>query len=292
MGSCMLCPRKCGVDRDNSVGYCGANNTLKVARCALHMWEEDCISGKEGSGTVFFSGCNLRCVYCQNYELSHNYKGIEYSVSELAEELIKLQRIGANNINLVTPTHYLPQIKDSIDIARNKGLVLPIVYNTSGYENVDAIESLKGYVDVFLTDFKYYYNERALRYSKVSNYFEVASLALDKMFEIVGKPVFDGNGMLQKGIIVRHLMLPGGIKDSKMVLNYLYDKYLDDIYISIMSQYTPLRTVEEYPEINRKLYPAEYKRLVDYAVDLGIVNGFVQDMTTADESFIPDFFKI
>ncbi len=289
MKNCTICPRKCNTDRNERNGFCGVSWDIKVARCAPHMWEEDCISGTNGSGAVFFSGCNLRCVYCQNYNVSTNALGWTVTAEELADEFIRLQNLGVHNINLVTPTHYTIQIIRSLDIARQRGLNIPVVYNCGGYESVETIKMLKGYVDIFLTDFKYSDNEMALRYSAVKDYFNVAKDALDAMFEITGSPVFDENGLIKRGIIVRHLMLPGYIKDSKKVLKYLHDRFGEDIYISIMSQYTPLPHVKDYPEINRRLYPAEYKRLVEYAMDIGIVNGFVQDMETADESFIPEF---
>lgn len=289
MEKCTICPRKCNIDREERSGFCGVSWDIKVARCAPHMWEEDCISGTNGSGAVFFSGCNLRCVYCQNYNVSTNALGWTVTAEELADEFIRLQNLGVHNINLVTPTHYTIQIIRSLDIARQRGLNIPVVYNCGGYESVETIKMLKGYVDIFLTDFKYSDNEMALRYSAVKDYFNVAKDALDAMFEITGPPVFDESGLIKRGIIVRHLMLPGYIKDSKKVLKYLHDRFGEDIYISIMSQYTPLPHVKDYPEINRRLYPAEYKRLVEYAIDIGIVNGFVQDMETADESFIPEF---
>ncbi len=289
MEKCTICPRKCNIDREERSGFCGVSWDIKVARCAPHMWEEDCISGTNGSGAVFFSGCNLRCVYCQNYNVSTNALGWTVTAEELADEFIRLQNLGVHNINLVTPTHYTIQIIMSLDIARQRGLNIPVVYNCGGYESVETIKMLKGYVDIFLTDFKYSDNEMALRYSAVKDYFNVAKDALDAMFEITGPPVFDESGLIKRGIIVRHLMLPGYIKDSKKVLKYLHDRFGEDIYISIMSQYTPLPHVKDYPEINRRLYPAEYKRLVEYAIDIGIVNGFVQDMETADESFIPEF---
>ena len=291
MEKCNICPRKCNVDRSDNKGFCGSTDKIKVARAALHMWEENCISGNEGSGTVFFSGCNLRCVFCQNYNISFLNNGWEVSVNELADIFLDLQGQGANNINLVTPTHFVTQIIKALDIAKNNGLNIPIVYNCGGYESVETIEKLKGYVDVFLPDFKYCSSELSGKYSKAADYFEVASKALKKMYEITGPPVFNEKGMLQKGIIVRHLMLPGCIKDSKKVLKYLHDTYDNNIYISIMSQYTPLPHVAKYEELNRKLYPAEYKRLVEYAMEIGIENGFIQEEDVADESFIPEFYE-
>lgn len=289
MEKCNICPRKCNIDRTIYKGYCGMDDTLVVARAALHMWEEECISGKEGSGAVFFAGCNLRCVFCQNRNISKNGAGKTITVDRLADIFCELQKKGANNINLVTPTHYTKQIMAALDIAKDKGLNIPVVYNCGGYESVDTIKELKGYVDIFLPDFKYVDKNISKRYSNCEDYFDVAKKGLAAMYEIVGNPQFDERGMMKKGVIVRHLMLPGHVKDSKSVLKYLHETYGDNIYISIMSQYTPLVDKDKYKEIARKLYPAEYKRLVDYAIDIGIVNGFVQEGDVADESFIPEF---
>lgn len=289
MEKCNICPRKCNIDRTIYKGYCGMDDTLVVARAALHMWEEECISGKEGSGAVFFAGCNLRCVFCQNRNISQNGAGKTITVDRLADIFCELQKKGANNINLVTPTHYTKQIMAALDIAKDKGLNIPVVYNCGGYESVDTIKELKGYVDIFLPDFKYVDKNISKRYSNCEDYFDVAKKGLAAMYEIVGNPQFDERGMMKKGVIVRHLMLPGHVKDSKSVLKYLHETYGNNIYISIMSQYTPLVDKDKYKEIARKLYPAEYKRLVDYAIDIGIVNGFVQEGDVADESFIPEF---
>lgn len=277
------------VDRRIKTGYCMAPDRILVARAALHMWEETCISGKEGSGTVFFCGCNLRCVYCQNFDISRMNTGKEVSIERLGEIFLELWKKGANNINLVTPTHYVKQIIPAIEYAKSKGLNIPIIYNCGGYESVETIKLLKGYVDVFLPDFKYVDRELSSKYSGAPDYYEVASKALDKMYEIVGKPEFDERGIIKKGMIVRHLLLPGCIKDSKAVIKYIYDRFGNNVYISIMSQYTPLREIKEYPNLNRKVYPAEYKRLVDYAVEIGVTNGYVQEGDCADESFIPGF---
>lgn len=289
MEKCNICPRKCNIDRTIYKGYCGMDDTLVVARAALHMWEEECISGKEGSGAVFFAGCNLRCVFCQNRNISKNGAGKTITVDRLADIFCELQKKGANNINLVTPTHYTKQIMAALDIAKDKGLNIPVVYNCGGYESVDTIKELKGYVDIFLPDFKYVDKNISKKYSNCEDYFDVAKKGLAAMYEIVGNPQFDERGMMKKGVIVRHLMLPGHVKDSKSVLKYLHETYGNNIYISIMSQYTPLVDKDKYKEIARKLYPAEYKRLVDYAIDIGIVNGFIQEGDVADESFIPEF---
>lgn len=289
MEKCNICPRKCNIDRTIYKGYCGMDDTLVVARAALHMWEEECISGKEGSGAVFFAGCNLRCVFCQNRNISKNGAGKTITVDRLADIFCELQKKGANNINLVTPTHYTKQIMAALDIAKDKGLNIPVVYNCGGYESIDTIKELKGYVDIFLPDFKYVDKNISKKYSNCEDYFDVAKKGLAAMYEIVGNPQFDERGMMKKGVIVRHLMLPGHVKDSKSVLKYLHETYGNNIYISIMSQYTPLIDKDKYKEIARKLYPAEYKRLVDYAIDIGIVNGFIQEGDVADESFIPEF---
>ncbi len=286
---CSLCPRMCMTDREITTGYCGVKNTLRVARAALHFWEEPCISGAEGSGAVFFTGCNLRCVYCQNYLIARAEHGKEITIERLAEIFLELQAQNANNINLVTGTHYVPQIVEALKISKEKGLKLPIVFNCGGYESVTTLQMLEGLVDIYLPDFKYMDSERAKRYSHAENYPEIAKAALAEMVRQQPEAVFDERGMMQKGVIVRHLMLPGGIKDSKAVVSYLYETYGDKIYLSLMNQYTPLPHVERYPEINRKLKKFEYDRLVDYAISLGVENGFIQEGETAEESFIPAF---
>ncbi|MDD6235971.1 MAG: radical SAM protein [Clostridiales bacterium] len=287
---CRLCPRNCGVDRSNGQrGFCGAGASVRVGRAALHMWEEPCLSGASGSGTVFFSYCTLQCVYCQNAQISQGHAGKEITVERLAEIFLELQQQGANNINLVTPTHYLPQIINALDIARKDGLRLPIVYNTSGYEKPDMIQKLAGYVDVYLPDFKYYSADSAKKYSAAPDYIEAAKQALETMVRQVGKPQFDDNGIMTKGVIVRHLILPGCYEESKQLLAYLHQQYGDDIYISLMNQYTPFAQVKNYPELNCKIPQKTYEQIIDYAVELGIENGFIQEEGTAEESFIPDF---
>ena len=286
---CSLCPRMCRTDRENTTGYCGVKNTLRVARAALHFWEEPCISGEEGSGAVFFTGCNLRCVFCQNYQIARADQGKEITVERLTEIFLELQEQKANNINLVTATHYVPQVVQALEQAKMQGLNLPVVYNCGGYECVETLKMLEGFVDIYLPDFKYLDTERAKRYSKAGNYPEAAKEALAEMVRQQPEAVFDERGMMQKGVIVRHLMLPGGIKDSKAVVKYLYETYGNQIYISLMNQYTPLPHVEEFPEINRKLKKFEYDRLVDYAISLGVEQGFIQEGETAEESFIPAF---
>ncbi len=288
--NCKLCPRMCSVDRANGqIGYCGMSEEIYAARASLHMWEEPCISGETGSGTVFFSGCTLQCVFCQNRPIANGSVGKQISVERLAEIFLELEEKGANNINLVTPTHYAKQIKRALEISKNAGLMIPIVYNTSGYETVEAIQKLEGYVDIYLPDFKYKSKELSFRYSKAADYFEQASAALAEMVRQTKGAIYDTKGIMKRGVIVRHLMLPGCIEDSKAVIQYLYTTYQDDIVISIMNQYTPLPFVASISELNRKVTKKEYKELVDYAILLGVENGFIQEEDTAKESFIPIF---
>lgn len=285
--NCNICPRKCNVNREDKLGFCKMSNTLKIARASLHMWEEPCISGENGSGTVFFTGCTLKCVFCQNRDIATYNNGKEITIERLSDIFIELMDKGANNINLVTPTHYVPQIIKAINLAKSKGMNLPILYNTSGYESVDTLKMLDGIVDIYLPDFKYYSDDIAKKYSNVGNYVETAKLALQEMTRQIGKAKFD-NGIMTRGVIVRHLILPSYSEDSKKVIKYLYETYGDDIYISIMNQYTPFR-MEDYMELNRKVTTYEYTKVVDYAIKLGVTNGFVQEGSAASESFIPDF---
>ena len=287
---CELCPRRCGANRlAGKNGFCGGGKEVKVARAALHFWEEPCISGEEGSGTVFFSGCTMRCVFCQNREISRGEAGKLVSIERLAEIFLELQKKGANNINLVTPMHYAPQITAALDIARKNGLHLPIVWNTGGWELPESVEAVKNYADIWLTDFKYFDNSLAEKFSNAKNYFENASASLKKMLEQTGEPVFDDDGMMKKGIIVRHLVLPGHTDDSKKVLRWLWENFGNKIWISIMNQYTPLCSEEKFPELSRKVTDEEYDEVVDFAVSLGIENAFVQDGEAVSESFIPPF---
>lgn len=287
--NCNLCPRKCNVDREKSLGFCKSSNKIKIARAALHEWEEPCISGTNGSGTVFFTGCSLKCVFCQNYVLSHENKGKNVTVEELSEIFLRLQGEKAHNINLVTPTHFVPEIIEALKLAKSNGLTIPIVYNTSGYETVETIKMLDGYVDVYLPDFKYCSNGLAKKYSGVDDYFENATLALNEMFKQVGEFSLDEDGIIKRGMVVRHLVLPGYIEDSKDVLAHIYDTFRDKIFISIMNQYTPLPHVEKFPEINRTVTEEEYDEVIEFALSLGIENAFIQEGGTAKESFIPDF---
>lgn len=286
---CSLCPRKCNKNRTKGqIGYCGMSAEIKIARASLHMWEEPCISGVNGSGTVFFSGCPLKCVYCQNRNIAIGSTGKRISVERLSEIFLELQEKGAHNINLVTPTHYVPQITVALDYAKRNGLHIPIVYNTGSYENVETIRLLEGLVDIYLPDCKYFDREIAAKYSNAPDYFEIASAAIAEMMRQVGEPVFEGN-LMKRGVIVRHMILPGYTKDSKKVIEKLYEAYGDNIYISIMNQYTPLYQMEHYPEINRRITAREYEKVVDYAISLGVENAFIQEGETAKESFIPDF---
>lgn len=291
MEKCTLCPRECNVERDDGkVGFCGVpSESIVAARAALHMWEEPCISGENGSGTVFFSGCTLRCVYCQNYDIARATSGKEITKERLVQIFLELQEKGANNINLVTPTHYTKQIIWAVQTAKKNGLNIPIVYNCSGYEKVETLRMLDGIVDIYLTDFKYMDKTLAARYSKAKDYPEVAKAALAEMVRQTSEAEFDENGMMKKGVIVRHLLLPGYLENAKAVVKYVYKTYKDQVYLSLMNQYTPLPQVKEYPEINRKVTEEEYEELVDYAIELGVENGFIQEGETAEESFIPEF---
>ena len=291
MNSCFLCPRNCGANRkEKEAGICGEYDTIRIARASLHMWEEPPISGERGSGTVFFTGCPLRCVFCQNHKIADGTNGVPVTADELAQIFLKLQDLGAHNINLVTATHFVPGVIDALKEAKSKGLEIPILYNSSGYESVETLKLLKGLVDIYLPDFKYVSGEIAKRYSKAPDYFEVASKALEEMFSQVGSPIFDEDGLIKRGVVVRHLILPGYTDDSKAVIDYLFNTYGDNIYISIMNQYTPLSAqLASFPELDRTLTDAEYDEVVDFAVDLGVTNAFVQEGSAAAESFIPDF---
>lgn len=290
---CDLCPRKCLVDRKKGEkGICGQTENLKVARAALHFWEEPCISGDAGSGAVFFSGCPLHCVFCQNENIANGTVGKEISLERLVDIFLELQEKGANNINLVTPGHFVPQIVKALDQAKKEGLTLPVVYNTSSYETVDTIKRLEGYVDIYLPDFKYMSPVLSKKYSHAPDYAEVAKAAIAEMVRQTGKAVFvngDEDNLILRGTIVRHLTLPGCMEDSMQILKYLHETYGDTIYISIMNQFTPLSNLEKYPELNRKITDEEYETLVDYAIEIGIENGFIQEGDTAEESFIPAF---
>lgn len=289
LNECKLCPRNCSVNRNcGEVGYCRASNEITIAKYYLHQWEEPCITGKNGSGTIFFTYCNLRCLFCQNYKISTLDYGKKISVDRFSEICLELQDMGATNINLVTPTHFVPLIIDGIKLAKSRGLNIPIVYNSSGYENVNTIKMLDGIIDVYLPDFKYYSDEYAIKYSKCKNYFKYASESLREMVRQKGNCIFDNGGNMVSGVIVRHLLLPKMEEDSKKILKYLYDNYGDKIYISIMNQYTPVRKCE-YGELNNKISDDVYDDIIDYAWNIGIRNAFIQEDGTQSESFIPDF---
>ena len=286
MSNCKMCPRNCGADRLNgTAGVCKTDNKIYISRAAPHYWEEPCISGKNGSGTVFFSGCNLGCVYCQNRKISRFSVGKVISVNELAETFLQLQESGVHNINLVTPSHYVSQISEALDLAQ---LSIPIIYNSSGYDLCDALELLDGKVRVFLPDFKYMDNRLAQKFSSAKDYPEVAKAAIRKMFELAGKSRFDADGMIKSGVIVRHLVLPGHTDDSKKIIRYLYSTYGDSIYLSIMNQFTPSPDLP-FDELTRNLSEMEYNEVVDFAVSIGVKNAFIQEGETAKESYIPDF---
>ena len=289
--NCILCPRNCNTNRnDGNIGACMVSGKLKLARAALHYWEEPCISGEAGSGAVFFSGCSLHCVFCQNEEISRGQSGKEVEKERLVEIFLELQEKGANNINLVTPGQYVPHIIWAVEQARNQGLKLPIVYNTSSYEKVEILRRLEGIVDIYLPDFKYMSPDIAMKYSKAKDYPEVAKAAIAEMVRQQPSPVFDEETELMKrGVIVRQLLLPNLLEDAKAIVKYLYDAYGDNIYLSLMSQFTPLSNVENYPELNRKVSEKEYEEYVNYAIELGVENGFIQEEDVADERFIPHF---
>lgn len=288
--NCLLCPRKCGTNRrTGQTGVCGVSSEIKVARAALHYWEEPCISGKRGSGAVFFSGCSLHCVFCQNREISDGKEGKVISKERLSDIFMELADKGANNINLVTPGQYIPDIVWAVNDAKSRGMKLPIIYNTSGYENVTELKLLEGIVDVYLPDFKYMDSTLSARYSRAKDYPSVAKQALSEMVRQQPDVVIDNaTGLIQKGVIVRQLLLPGHVNDAKTVLKYLYDTYHDHVYISMMSQFTPI-ALKDYPEINRTVTRREYERLIDYALEIGITNAFIQEGNVAKDSFIPAF---
>jgi len=266
---CNVCPHNCKVNRiDGEVGVCRANDKVKIALASLHYFEEPCISGENGSGTVFFSNCNMSCKFCQNYEISAKGKGIEISIEELSQTFLDLQEKGANNINLVTPTIYAYQIIEALKIAKEKGLNIPIVYNSNGYENVDTLKKLEGYIDVYLPDLKYYYDDIALRYSEVKNYFEIATKAIKEMYRQVGPPKLGENGIIQKGLVIRHLVLPNYIDNSKKVLEWIDENIDANVYVSIMAQYFPCYKAKEVEELNRKLTVKEYEEIEEFVYKL------------------------
>lgn len=287
---CNLCPRKCNINRKTSKGYCQVSGEgINLARAALHFWEEPCISGENGSGTVFFSGCNLRCVYCQNYNISSGDVAKEVSINRLSEIFFELKQKGAHNINLVTPTHYADKIIEAIKLSKDKGFDLPFVYNTSGYESVDTLKMLSGYIDIYLTDFKYWKSTTSYEYSNAKDYPLVAKNALKEMLTQVPNCEFNSHGIMTKGVIVRHLLLPDLVDEAKKIVEYIYSEYGDRVFFSLMSQYTPLENVASHEKLNRNVTDTEYDELIDFAIELGVENAFVQEGECAEESFIPKF---
>ena len=285
---CTLCPHKCKIDRNINIGRCKAGNKIEIGGVSLHKFEEPCISGKNGSGTVFFSKCNLNCVFCQNYEISNLGNGRKIEIEELSKIFLKQQENGAENINLVSPTIYADKIIDAIKIAKQKGLKLPIIYNTNGYENIETLKKLEGYIDVYLPDLKYYDEELALKYSNIKDYFNTATEAIKEMYRQVGYPIFNENGMITKGVIIRHLVLPNNIENSKKVLKWIYDNLDRRIYVSVMTQYFPTYKAKEFKEINRKLSKTEYNEIENYIYELGIENGYMQDFSEEnEEQYVP-----
>lgn len=288
ISKCEICPRKCKVNRYEKKGYCRCDDKVRIALVSKHYFEEPCISGRNGSGTIFFSNCNLNCIFCQNHDISQGGKGIDVTVERLAEIMLEQQKRGANNINLVTPTMYVEQIIKAIDIAKDDGLNIPIVYNTNGYEEVETIKKLNGYIDIYLPDFKYFTNELAIKYSKATNYFEKVTSVLLEMQSQFDEYVFDGE-IMKKGMIVRHLVLPNHIQNSKNVLKWIKENLRKDIYVSLMAQYFPTYKAIGDELIGRKLSFSEYRKIEQYFYGLDIKNGYIQDLGKHEEEFVPDF---
>lgn len=289
MEKCNLCPHKCNVDREKTKGRCRANNKLRIALTSLHYYEEPCISGKNGSGTIFFSHCNLNCIYCQNHKISSGGFGKEITISHLADIMISLQKNGANNINLVSPTIYVDSIIEGIVLARKNGLKIPIIYNSSGYENAQTIKKLSGYIDIYLPDFKYGIDDLGEKYSKVKNYSNVAKEAIKEMYKQVGKPVYNKEGILQKGLVIRHLVLPNNLENSKIVLKWIKDTFDDNVIVSVMAQYFPTYKAKENSKLNRKLTKEEYEEIENYLYDLNLENGYIQELGEHEEEYVPNF---
>lgn len=292
LSNCQLCPRSCGVNRYEKPGACGGGALVRVAKVSLHPWEEPAIAGPEtgkGAGTVFFSGCNLRCVFCQNYEISHYAKGREVTSEELGEIFLHQQAQGAATLDLVTPTHYVPQIIQALAYAKKRGFSLPVVYNSSGYESVSTIELLGGLVDVYLPDLKYYASELSRAYSQAQDYFPVAAKAIKAMVQQVGRPVLDAQGIMTRGVLVRHMVLPGARHDSMKLLDWLWQNFGHDIYLSLMSQYTPMYKAGEYKALKRRLTTFEYQSVIDYARELGVTQCFIQQRSSATKAYVPNW---
>ena len=289
INKCDICPHNCKINREIQIGKCKATDKPKLALSSLHFFEEPCISGKQGSGTVFFSNCNLKCVYCQNHQISSEGFGIEITVERLSEIFLEQQENKANNINLVSPTIYAQQIKQAIIMAKQKGLKIPIIYNSSGYENVETLLELEGYIDVYLPDFKYASNELGEKYSKIKNYYDICLPALKEMYRQVGTPKLDENGIIQKGMIIRHLILPNNIENTKKVIKDIKENFPEDIFVSIMAQYFPTGEAKNIPELNRKLTKEEYKEIEEYIFEQNIENGYMQELGEHEEEYVPIF---
>ena len=290
---CTICPHKCGINRTKQVGKCKSTDKVKIALYSTHSFEEPCISGEKGSGTIFFSNCNMNCVYCQNYEISQQGIGKEITIEELANIMIKQQKNGVENINLVTPTSYSLHIKEAIRLAKNNGLYIPIVYNTNGYESIETLKLLEGYIDIYLPDFKYYYNKLGKKYSNINNYFEIATEAIKEMYRQVGVPQINEKGIMQKGLMIRHLVLPNNIENSRQILKWIKENIDNNVYISIMAQYFPTYKAKEMDELNRKLTKQEYEELENYLYDLNLENGYIQELGEHEEEYVPkwDIYK-
>ena len=287
--NCNLCPRRCGVNRTKRVGFCGAGEKVRIALVSLHQWEEPCLVGAKGAGTVFFSYCSLRCVYCQNHAISHGGQGVEVTTERLAEIFLEQQARGAATLDLVTPTHYVPQIIAALDIAKARGLTLPVVYNSSAYENVETIEALKGYVDIYLPDMKYMSTASGGEYSAAADYFAAASAAITRMVEQVGPVQFTADGQLRRGVLVRHMVLPGHRHESMDIVKWLWETFGKTVQVSLMNQYTPMYKAAEHKPLNRRLTTFEYDSVVDYALQLGMENAYIQERRSASAEFVPDF---
>ena len=284
---CTICPHNCKINRTKNPGRCKSTDKIKIALYSIHNFEEPCISGEKGSGTIFFSNCNMNCVFCQNYEISQLGRGKEITIEELANVMIKQQERNVQNINLVTPTSYALHIVKAIKIARKKGLEIPIVYNTNGYESVETLKLLEGYVDIYLPDLKYYYDDLAKKYSKVDNYFEIATKAIQEMYRQVGTPVLDENGVMKKGLMIRHLILPNEVQNSKKVLKWIKENIDSNVYVSIMAQYFPTYKAKEIPEIARKITKEEYEKVENYLYELDLENGYIQELGEHEEEYVP-----
>ena len=284
---CTICPHNCKINRTKNPGRCKSTDKIKIALYSIHNFEEPCISGENGSGTIFFSNCNMNCVFCQNYEISQLGRGKEITIEELADIMIKQQERNVQNINLVTPTSYALHIVEAIKIARKKGLKIPIVYNTNGYESVETLKLLEGYVDIYLPDLKYYYDDLAKKYSKVDNYFQIATKAIQEMYRQVGAPVLDENGVMKKGLMIRHLILPNEVQNSKKVLKWVKENIDSNVYVSIMAQYFPTYKAKEIPEIARKITKEEYEKVENYLYELDLENGYIQELGEHEEEYVP-----